>query len=275
MLTATLLALGAAVLHAGWNLAVKQSSGDRFLMLWGQFTIAAVLCTPILFLFGGMPARSWVWVAVSGSVHLPYCLFLANAYKAGEFSFVYPLARGGGAMLAAVGGVLLLNDRLHPLTVVGIATVGAGLALLAGFRRSPGLVSALVVALTIGVYSVSDAKGIRSSGTLLYALATHVGTATSTTIYGLVTGRRTEMRETIVQRWRTLTVVAIAATVTYGMVQIAFKHAPVGYVTALRESSVVLAAVIGWRSLGERAGVRRLLATLVVLAGLIVLVVSR
>ncbi len=275
MLAATFLALGAAVLHAGWNLAVKQASGDRFLMLWGQFTIAATISTPILLAFGGMPARAWIWVALSGSVHLPYCMFLARAYNTGDFSFVYPLARGGGAMLAAVGGVLFLSDRLRPLTVVGIATIGCGLAVLAGFRRSPALGSALIVAFTIGVYSVSDAHGIRSSGTPLYALATHAGTFVSTTFYGLATGRSLEMRSTLMTHWRRLTVVAVAATVTYGMVQLAFRLAPVGYVTALRESSVVLAAIVGWRQLGEAAGRRRVLATLIVLAGLIVMIVSR
>lgn len=274
-MAATILALAAAVLHAGWNLAIKQSTGDRFLMLWGQFAIAAAISTPILFAFGGMPARSWLWVAISGSVHLPYCIFLAKAYDTGEFSYVYPLARGGGAMLAAAGGVLFLSDHLRPLTVIGIITIGGGLGLLAGFRHSPALISALIVALTIGVYSVSDAKGIRSSGTPLYALATHAGTFSSTTLYGLSTGRAREMRSTLIGHWRRLTIAAIAATVTYGMVQLAFRHAPVGYVTALRESSVVLAAIIGWKQLGESAGRRRLAAAFVVLAGLIIMIVGR
>ena len=275
MLAAILLALGAAVLHAGWNLAVKQTTGDRFLMLWGQFAIAAAISTPILFAFGGMPAKAWLWVAISGSVHLPYCVFLAKAYDTGDFSYVYPLARGGGAILAAAGGVIFLSDHLRWLTVVGILTIGGGLGMLAGFRRSPALGSALIVALTIGVYSVSDANGIRSSGTPLYALATHAGTFSSTTLYALATGRATQMRTTLSLHWRRLTIVAIAATVTYGMVQLAFRHAPVGYVTALRESSVVLAAIVGWKQLGEPAGRRRLFATLIVFAGLIVMVVSR
>ena len=275
MLAATFLALGAAVLHAAWNLAVKQSTGDRFLMLWGQFAIAAAISTPILLAFGGMPAKSWLWVGVSGSVHLPYCVFLAKAYDTGDFSFVYPLARGGGAMIAAIGGVVFLSDQLRPWTIVGIVTIGCGLAVLAGFHRSPAMVSALIVAITIGVYSVSDARGIRSSGTPLYALATHAGTCTSTTLYGLATGRVKEMRSTLRTHWRRLTVVAIAATATYGMVQLAFRQAPVGYVTALRESSVVLAAIVGWRTLGESAGRRRVFATLIVLAGLITMIVSR
>ncbi len=275
VLTATLLALGAAVLHAGWNLTVKSTAEDRFLMLWGQFFLAAVFVAPIIVATGGIPARSWLWVAISGAVHLPYCIALARAYDHGDFSLAYPIARGGGAMLAAIGGVALLGDHLSFVTACGIGVVGCGLLLLAGRGSRTSVISALIVAVTIGVYSVSDAKGIRSSGTAVYALCTHIGTATSTTLFALATGRATEMRGILERNWRRLSLVAIAATVTYGMVQLAFERAPVGYVTALRESSVVLAAFVGWKRLGESAGGRRLVATLVVLAGLVVLVIGR
>ncbi len=277
MLTATFLALGAAVLHAGWNLAVKQSSADRFLTLWGQFTIAALLCAPFVLVGmvrGDLPLRAWVFVAVSGAVHLPYAVFLARAYDHGEFSLVYPVARGGGAMLAAVGGVLFLGDDLGFVRALGIAIIGLGLFLLAGIRRSPALTSALVVAATIGVYSVSDAHGIRSSSAV-YALATHFGTATTTTAYGLATGRATAMRRTLVERWKPLTVTAFAVVVTYGLVQLAFRYAPVGYVTGLRESSVLLAALVGWRRLGDTGGRRRIIAALTIVSGLAVLIAGR
>jgi drug/metabolite transporter (DMT)-like permease len=275
VLTATLLALGAAVLHAGWNLTVKATSEDRFLMLWGQFFLAATLVIPIVIVAGGIPVGSWAWVAISGSVHLPYCLALARAYDHGDFSLAYPIARGGGAMLAAIGGVLLLGDHLSIVTAIGICIVGGGLLLLAGKGSRTGIVSALIVAATIGVYSVSDAKGIRSSGTPVYALCTHLGTAGSTTAHALATGRRKEMAGVLRRNWRRLLVIAVAATVTYGMVQLAFERAQVGYVTALRESSVVIAAYVGWRRLGEHAGRRRLAATVVVMGGLVTLVAGR
>ncbi len=281
---ATLLALGAAVLHAGWNLLIKQGGDDRFLLLWGQFFLAAVLCAPIVFLgphlfgYAGMTLSSWKWIVLSGSVHLPYCVFLAKAYNGGDFSVVYPLARGGGAVLAAIGGVLFLSDHISLLGALGIAVVAIGLLLLAGpvhgeARASVGF--ALVVAVTIGVYSLADAKGVRASHTSVYALATTLGTATSTTTYGLVTGKTREMQRVLQTHWRRLIPVAIASTLTYAMVQFAFKRAPVGYVTALRESSVVLAAFIGWRRLGEPVGLRRVTATAMVVGGLIILVVYR
>jgi drug/metabolite transporter (DMT)-like permease len=274
VLLATVFALAAAVLHAGWNLAIKQG-GDRYLALWGQFTLAGAIGLVVIVVVGDFPANGWWWAFLSGTIHVPYCVFLARAYDHGDFSLVYPMARGGGALLAAIGGILLLDDHLSPLGLGAIALVAAGLFLLAGRARGPELWAALAVAATIGAYSVSDAKGIRSTDNVLYALATFVGTGTMTTAYGLVTGRGASMREAMRVDWRRFLVLGIAASFTYGLVQLAFLRAPVGYVTALRESSVVIAAFAGSRVLGEAADRRRMVASGVVVAGLITLVVAR
>jgi drug/metabolite transporter (DMT)-like permease len=274
VLTATLLALAAAVLHAAWNLAVKQS-GDRYLALWGQFTIAGAIGLVIVVVAGGIPAQGWIWAAMSGLIHVPYCWFLARAYDHGDFSLVYPMARGGGALLAAIGGVLFLDDVLGVWSLLAICLVAGGLFLLAGKARGPEMVAALTVAATIGAYSVVDAKGIRSTHTPLYALATFIGTGTATTVFGLAMGKAADMRTAMAANWRRFTMMGIASAITYGMVQIAFERAPVGYVTALRESSVVIAAFAGSRMLGEAAGRRRIIASGVVFSGLILLVATR
>lgn len=277
MLVATLLALGAAVMHAGWNLAIK-TSGDRFAALWGQFFLGGVLCAVVL-PFIGVPAEAWIWAGLSGAIHVPYAVFLANAYDHGEFSVVYPVARGGGAALAALGGIVLLGDELSALALVAIATIAGGLVALAGsgaVRPSrTSLLHAVIVAATIGAYSLSDAHGIRSTGTGAYALATFVSGGVLITGYGLLAGRGPRMRASMVENWRRFALAGVAVTVTYTMVQFAFERAPVGYVTALRESSVVLATLVGWRYLDEQGGRRRLVCALVVLAGLILLVAAR
>ena len=274
VLTATLLALAAAVLHAGWNLSVKQS-GDRYVALWGQFTIAGAIGLAVLLAVGGLPAEGWKWAAMSGCIHLPYCWFLARAYDQGDFSLVYPMARGGGAMLAAIGGIWLLDDHLSALGVAAIMVVGLGLFLLGGRARGPEMWAAGAVALTIGAYSVTDAKGIRSTDTPLYVLASFAATGASTTIFGLASGRGTAMRLAMRVDWRRFSVMGLASGVTSGMVQMAFQRAPVGYVTALRESSVLIAAFAGSRMLGEEGGRRRIAASGVVVGGLILLVAAR
>jgi uncharacterized membrane protein len=274
VLLATVLALGSAFIHAGWNLAVKQSTGDRLLALWGQFTMGAVVATPLLIGLGGIAARGWINVAISGAAHLPYCIYLARGYDRGDFSVVYPIARGGGAVLAAAGGAIFLHDQLSLLSALGIGIVALGLAALAGSASRHVVIDAFVVALTIGIYSVSDAHGVRSVG-WVYAVTTALGTAFSTTAYLLMKRRGQEMKAALVGNWRRFLVLGVATLVTYGMVQYAFRLAPVGYVNGLRESSVVIATFIGARHLHEAGGRRRIAAALVVLGGLIVLLVSR
>lgn len=275
MLTATVLALIAAVLHAAWNLSVKQSISDRFIALWGQFFFTGVLSSIVLVGGGGIPARGFIWAAMSGLVHVPYCLLLAKAYNVGDFSLAYPIARGGGALLAGLGGIALLNDSFRPIGVVGMVVVAVGLIALAGRAVPAEVVVALGVAATIGVYSVGDAKGIRSIDTPLYAAASFVCITMSTSVFAVATGRASEMVSALRSYWRRFLTMGIASGVTYALVQIAFQRAPVGYVTCLRESSVVIAAFVGARYLGEGQVARRVAAAAVVVVGLLLLVIGR
>jgi uncharacterized membrane protein len=274
MLTATVLALVAAILHAAWNLSVKQSVSDRFIALWGQFFFAGVLAVIVLIIGGGIPARGFVWAAMSGLTHVPYCVLLAKAYSVGDFSRAYPIARGGGALIAGLGGIALLGDSFTPVGVAGMAVVAIGLIALAGRGAGTQVLVALGVAMTIGVYSVVDAKGIRSVDTPLYAAASFVCVTVATTTYALATGRRSEMVIAARTYWRRFAIMGVASGITYALVQIAFQRAPVGYVTCLRESSVVIAAFVGARYLGEGQAVRRSVAAIVVVTGLLLLVLG-
>jgi drug/metabolite transporter (DMT)-like permease len=276
VLLATLLALGAAVLHAAWNLAAKRADGDRFVVLWAQFAVSGVVAAAGLLIVaavGGMPASGYAWGAVSGLVHLPYLWLLGLAYTHGDFGVTYPLARGGGAALAAVLGVAVLGDTLSGGEVAGVVVIVAGLGLLSwgATARDAGL--ALGVAATIGAYTTIDAQGSRVTGSAAYVLATFTATAITVSIAGLATGRAAALRAVVRVAWRRALLTGLAALVTYGMVLIAVRYAPVGYVAALRESSVVLGALAGWRLLGE-GDHRRITAALIVLAGLITLVVA-
>lgn len=279
MLLATLLSLGAAVLHAGWNLAAKRAEGDRYMVLWAQFFMAGMLSLPLAIgnqVLYGLPAKAYLFAALSGAMHLPYTWLLAKAYTIGDFSVSYPVARGGGAALAAVGGVLFLSDHLTLWHVAGIVVIVLSLSMLAAGATGLNLAVAVGVAMTIGTYSVLDAAGSRSKkGTVAYIFATMVGGVLANTTFGLSTGRRHDMAAVLRRRWRPSLITGIATTVTYGMVLVATQHAPLGYVTALRESSVVLAALVGWKLLGEGDHRRRIIAALGVLAGILLLVFGR
>jgi len=275
MLLATLLALGAAVIHAGWNLVAKRADGDRYMVLWAQFFCGGAVALPLMVayqLVWGMPWQGYAWAALSGCIHLPYCLLLARAYTIGDFSTSYPIARGGGAAMAAVSGVVLLGDHLSLLEILGIGIIVVGLCLLAYGVHRPELLVALTLAFVIATYTTVDAKGARVTDSIAYIFATFVGVAISNSTFGLVTGRRREMVTMLRTNAPRALFTGVASLITYGMVLVAVRHAAVGYVTALRESSVVLAALAGWKLLGEGDHRRRIAAAVVVFTGLLVLI---
>ncbi|HQZ34008.1 MAG TPA: EamA family transporter [Ilumatobacteraceae bacterium] len=279
MLLATLLALGAAVIHAGWNFIAKRATGDRYMVLWAQFFMGGLICLPLAIgnhVLFGMPGTAYMFAAFSGVIHVPYLWLLAKAYTLGDFSVSYPVARGGGAALAAIGGVLFLSDQLTTWHVAGIVVIVGGLSILAIGATGRNLVIALSVSLAVGTYSVFDAAGARTKrDTIGYIFITMVTGAASNTLFGLSTGRYADMVAVMRARWRTAIVTGIASTVTYGMVLVATQYAPLGYVTALRESSVVLAALIGWKYLGEGDHRRRISAAGIVTCGILLMVLGR
>ena len=279
MLLATVLALSAAVLHAGWNLVATRAEGDRYLVLWAQFFAAGLMTLPLVIgyqLIWGMPFQGYMWAAISGCVHVPYMWLLARAYNTGDFSISYPVARGGGAALAAIGGVVALNDHLTGFEVLGIAIVVCGLILLAYGPRGRSLSLALMAAVAIGLYSTIDGKGVRSTPDAIgFVLATMCFGGITNTVAALVIRRPADMVAMFRANRPRAFVTGLATVVTYGMVLVAFTYAPIGYVTALRESSVVLAALAGWRLLGEGDHRRRISAAVVVFSGLLVLVLGR
>lgn len=266
-------------MHAAWNLVAKRAEGDRYLVLWAQFFAAGLLTLPLLIgyqLIWGIPWQGYMWAAISGCVHVPYMWLLARAYNLGDFSVSYPVARGGGAALAAIGGVVALGDHLSPLAIVGIGIVVCGLILLAYGAHGRALGMALLAAVSIGLYSTIDGQGARSTHEVIgFVLATMCAGGITNTTAALIIRRPTDMSAMFIANWRRSFITGLASVVTYGMVLVAFTYAPIGYVTALRESSVVLAALAGWRLLGEGDHRRRLTAAVVVFSGLVVLVLGR
>ena len=121
--------------------------------------------------------------------HVPYVVALAWAYRHGDFSLAYPIARGGGALLAAIGGVVMLGDDLSPLSIAAILVVVSGMALLAWGAEPAQVAAALVVACSIGGYTLFDSHAAREYGKFKYVFASQVVTATTATVTGLALRR--------------------------------------------------------------------------------------
>lgn len=276
MLTATVLALVAAVLHAGWNLLIK-TSDDRELAAWGQFGAGGLLFLPVLVVAGVPDRAAWPYLAASGLIHVLYVEGLVRAYHHGDFSLAYPLARGGGALVAATGGALLLDDTLEAGAWIALCVVAVGLATLVqrGATR-PSLGWAAFTAVVIGTYTLVDTAGARRTGNgFAYGVALTICAAVALTGVGLARGRGADLAAAMRRSWWRYLVSGLCLTGAYSLVLVAVRFAPVGYVATLRESSVVLGAYAGWVLLGERLARRRFVSSLVVTAGLVALIATR
>ena len=275
MTEATLLALGSAVLHAAWNLMIK-TSNERFLAAWGQFLVGGLLFVPVLLVIGPPGTVVLPFLVVSSCVHVIYVAALVRAYHHGDFSFAYPIARGGGALLAAIGGVLFLSDTLSGGEWLAILIVVVGLVSLV----RPGVSAialgwAALTALTIGTYTTIDIEGARKSAGFSYGISLMLGAGIALTIAGVLVGRGPAFVRSFTGAWRRYVLGGVLSTVAYSMVLAAGRLAPAGYVAELREFSVVLGALGGWLLLHERMGRHRVYSSVVIAAGLVLLVAFR
>lgn len=278
MLAATLLTLAAALLHASWNLLIK-TSGDRRLAAWGQFVFGGLVFVPVVVVVG-VPGRSaWPFLVASGVVHVAYVEGLVRAYHHGDFSFAYPLARGTGAVVAALGGALVLSDPLHTGSWFALAVVAVGLLSLVGRGVTGAAVAwASATGVLIGTYTTIDAAGARrAENGFGYGVTLTIASAVFLTVSGVLQGRGPEFVASLRGAWTRYLASGVALTGAYSLVLVAvrFDGVRLGYVATLRESSVVLGALLGWLLLGERMGRSRLVSSVVVLIGMIGLVVAQ
>ena len=264
-----LLVLFAALLHACWNALLKGGSDG----LWGMTVmgVATSITCAVLVPFLPTPARaSWPYIAGSALLHVGYNAFLIRAYRRGEFGSAYPIARGSSPLLVTLGAALMVGEWPALTGIFGILLVSAGIISLAfRGRRLPeaGIFYALGTGLFIAAYSVTDGIGGRLSGnaiayTVWMCLAWG---ATALPVYWL--------RRPGAALWRGSRQTGLAALggvvslLAYGIVIFAMTRAPMGSVSALRETSVLFAVLLGRVFFGETLTARRILSALVIAAG--------
>jgi drug/metabolite transporter (DMT)-like permease len=273
------LALAAAVLlsallHALWNSFVKVGR-DRLASIVVISATGGLLSAPVAAVVAWPAAASLPFLAASVLTHIVYYYCLVNAYRWGDLSRVYPLARGLAPPVVAVGAALVAGEWLHLREIAGIALVSCGIASLVIGPSGPGHPRSLWFAVATGgmiaIYTILDGLGARragqalsyiawmnvfESGTLLLAARVHRGS-------GIWSALRVDLPRTFVA--------GSMATLGYGIVIYAMSRTVMAHVSALRETSVVIAALIGTIVLGEPGAVARVAAAVVVAAGVIVM----
>ncbi len=263
--------LAAAVLHASWN-ALLRAGTDRLWSIAIMCVATALVCAAFV-PFVPMPAHaSWGCAALSAVLHVGYNLLLVRTYRHGDLGQTYPISRGSSPLLVSLGAAVFARELPAPIGIAGVLLVSAGIISLAFQGRGVGrdsLLSALGTGCFIGAYSVSDGIGVRLSGTPVgYTVwMSLLGSILTLLLYVGLRGWRS-----LVRGQRETSVAAaggIVSLIAYGIVIFAMSQGPMGSVSALRETSVVFAALIGRLFLGERLTGYRIAACTVVAIGAI------
>jgi drug/metabolite transporter (DMT)-like permease len=288
-LTALLLVLAAALLHALWNIVAKKAGGNH------HFALITVLMTcalwaPVALWFGlrewsRWGLLEWAVLALSALVHVLYFTVLLTGYRKSDLTVVYPVARGSGPLLAAAGAVVFLGERLTLLGSAGVLAVCGGVFLIAGGpalwrgshdaathqRAMAGVRWGVLTGALIAAYTVIDGYAVK---VLLIGpvLVDYVGNLLRVPLLlppslRDLAGLRSAWRG----QWRHALVVALLGPLAYVLVLYAVQMAPLSHVAPAREVSMLFATLIGGRLLGEADRGLRLVGAACMAAGVIAL----
>lgn len=280
------LLLIAAVLHATWNYWAKRAGGGLpFVYLVSVMMVVGYV--PVVTLYCFLKPLTLPWTAmivffVSGCLKTLYSLYLLRGYRNGDFSLIYPLARGTGPLLSTFGAVLLLGERPSPLAVTGgFVVIGSIFYLTGGMRwfsqdaarkkSATGLRYGIISGIFIAAYTLWDRQGV--SQWLIPPLIYDAGTAL--TQLCLLTPFAWPRRTEVAREWREhrkhALIMTLAAPTAYILVLTAMSFTPVSYVAPTREVSILIGAFFGTKFLNEGDRHRRLWAATAMVCGIVAL----
>lgn len=270
------LVLLAAIAHAAWNAMIK-TSGDRLLMLAAIRAVGLLTGGVAVFLVPAPAPASLPFLAGAAVVHYVYYGFLLNAYRVGDLSQVYPLARGVAPLVVALSTVLFITDPKGPLSGPGVLLIAFGVVSLSRFgaaREMRAVAFALGTGLAIAGYTLLSGLGVRVADSVIgYFAWLEIATGTGVLAVAGV-WRRGGIGHFAKRHWRAGATAGVLSVGAYFVVVWAMNLAPFASVAALRETSVVFAALIGTFMLREPLGARRLLAAALVLLGVLLLTLA-
>ena len=272
-LSVTSAVLVAAVTHAIWN-AIAHSIKDQ-LLAFALIGVGGVVIAIPLVIISPLPlGRCWPYLLGSVAIHVLYNLGLMRAYKYGEFSQVYPLARGTSPLVVTILAAAFVHERPTLIQLGGVLVVSAGLAALVLGGRRPGraaFLAAVGTGLTIAAYTTVDGVGVRASGSsVAYIGWLMLLESLGVPLWALIM-RRSVLTKQPVKTIGAGLLAGALSVLAYGLVLWAQTRGALAPIAALRETSVIFGAIIGTMVFREPFGRTRIVATIVVSAGIIAL----
>lgn len=268
----TLAVLGAGLLHAGWNALLKSAGGGDPLLDTATVVAGSTVCALVMLPLVPLPfAVSWPFALASVFIHFGYYLTLAQAYRTGDLSFAYPLMRGTAPLLVTLLGIVFLRELPTFKVTLGVVLICTGIVAIAFAQRHrhprAAVYWALCNAAIIAVYTLVDGAGARGSGNALSYVLWLTFVEGVVFLAWIRIRRGSSSVAYVGAQWRRGLLGGFCSVAAYGIVLWAMTRAPVAAIAALRETSVLFAAIIGTVLLKEGFGVARLAGAASVVAG--------
>jgi drug/metabolite transporter (DMT)-like permease len=264
--------LGAAALHAGWNALIRRDP-DRDAAALAIAAGGAVLGAALVPFLPGIAPAAIPFAIASSFIHVVYYAMVARAFRLGELSVAYPIMRGLAPLIVTIIGIVFI-ESVGPAVLAGIVIVTTGILFLGFDGRGNGhgaISTALLNALVIAGYTIVDGLGARlSEAPVTYVAWIEIGGGLGTVVYRLAINGRARLAPMMTRIPSGLAGAAMGFA-AYGIALWAMTLAPIGLVAALRETSVLFAAILGAVLFGEPFGPKRWLALVLIVGGIVAL----
>lgn len=276
-LTVFLLVLLSAVFHASWNFILRKVTGN-IVVLWLSLWASSLVALPFTLLFlpeeiTNYTTSDFFFVLLSGIIHWIYFSLLASAYRYGEISTIYPIARGSGIALTGIFATLFLQEQISPPGLIGIVLIIGGI----GITSGKGILigdnrRALILALGVGVsicgYSVVDKSAVATLPPLLFLTLLYLLSAILMTPQ-ILRNYYHQLPEQLRMHWRYALAVGIGSAGAYLIILYAYTLGPVSYIVAMREFAIVIGVLLGAVFLKEKVTTRKWIGVLIIVTGLV------
>ncbi|NLS09950.1 EamA family transporter [Nesterenkonia sp. MY13] len=280
------MVLAAAVFHALWNLAAKSSQGDTTIFVWMYYSLGCVVTLPFGIGYAIYSGASYGWelplaTAVTAVMHIGYAMLLQTGYRKADLGVVYPVARGVGPVLTIFVAVCFLGERPETLALIGGLIIIGGILIVTGkklFQRSSGLGTGLfygsATGAAIATYTLWDNFSVNTLAVdpiLYFGLS---GVFQAVLMLPWVLRKRTQIAPTWRSDGRRAMIIAVLSPLAYILVLYAMTFTSVALVAPVRESSIIIGALLAWWLFKEEDPLRRILGACVVVGGIALIAIS-
>tara|TARA_B100001142_G_scaffold298020_1_gene320854 strand:+ start:143 stop:976 length:834 start_codon:yes stop_codon:yes gene_type:complete len=264
----------AAILHASWNAFIK-NKGNGFAKMTILATIIGLIVAPFTFVVGVPPLETCMYLAVSIIAHTMYMHSLTRAYQNEDFSVAYPFARGLAPLLTVIILLFFFNRSISINELIGIGIIILGILILFNAQKFKFnfkiLISLLYFPVSIVFYTLVDAMGVKTADSIQqFIVWLFLLIPIPMLVYSLA-NQKELIVSTFIENKYSLIVASIGSLTSYSLVLWAYTQAPIYYVASIRESSIIFASLIGLIFFKEKGLLRRLLASMVLFAGVVIL----